>query len=79
VHAWMKCFDAAVHHLRKTCYFRDVADVDTGVAQSFCSTARADDFNVEAIEYVCEVYDARFVGDADECSSDRLKFKGHTI
>ena len=61
----MQRFYTPVHHLRKTCDFGDVADIDACIAQRFCGAAGADDLDVEARELACEIYDAGFVRNTD--------------
>ena len=43
--------------------------LDSGVAQRFGRSARADDFYVEALQFASEIHDSCLVGDANERTS----------
>jgi hypothetical protein len=61
---------AAIEHLRKSGYFRNLSHGNAGVANHAGGAARRDNLGAEGVQLPREFDDAGFIGDTDEDALD---------
>ncbi len=66
----MQRLDAPIEHFRKAGEFGDVFDGDAGIAQQLGGASGGDEFDAEAGELAGEIYEAGFIGDAEDGALD---------